>query len=75
VDYKAKYKASQQAIKDNYAAFEVPYYGTDNDDYVNGQSFCCDTKVLKSFDPGKNDNPELYQYYYHSVFSDNQQKI
>jgi RHS repeat-associated protein len=33
---------------------------------VNGQSFCCDTKVLKSFDPGKNDNPELYQYYYHS---------
>jgi RHS repeat-associated protein len=66
VDYKAKYKASQQAIKDNYAAFEVPYYGTDNDDYVNGQSFCCDNKVLKSFDPGKNDNPELYQYYYHS---------
>jgi hypothetical protein len=67
IDYKAKYKASQQAIKDNYAAFEVPYYGTDNDDYVNGQSFCCDTKVLKSFDPGKNDNPELYQYYYHRI--------
>jgi RHS repeat-associated protein len=67
VDYKAKYKASQQAIRDNYAAFEVPYYGTDNDDYVNGQSFCCDdTPKLKSFDSSKNDNPELYQYYYHS---------
>jgi RHS repeat-associated protein len=66
VDYKARYKASEQAINDTYAAVEVPYYGTDNDDYVNGQSFCCDNKVLKSFDPGKKDNPELYQYSYHS---------
>ncbi|MDR2948024.1 MAG: hypothetical protein LBV71_02330, partial [Prevotella sp.] len=67
VDYKSKYAQSQQAIKDNYANFEVPYYGTDNDDYVNGSGFCCDdTPRLKSFDPGKNDNPELFQYYYHS---------
>ncbi|MDR2948601.1 MAG: type IV secretion protein Rhs [Prevotella sp.] len=67
VDYKSKYSASQQAIKDNYATFEVPYHGKDNDDYVNGQGFCCDdTPRLKSFDPGKNDNPELFQYYYHS---------
>ncbi|GAB6119058.1 SpvB/TcaC N-terminal domain-containing protein [Dysgonomonas termitidis] len=67
VDYKNKYKESQQAIKDNYANFEVPYYGTDNDDYVNGGGFCCgDSPKLKSFDPSKNDNPELYQYYYHS---------
>jgi RHS repeat-associated protein len=67
VDYKAKYAASQQAIKDNYANFEVPYYGKDNDDYVNGQGFCCDdTKSLKSFQTGTNDNPELFQYYYHS---------
>jgi RHS repeat-associated protein len=67
IDYKAKYAASQQAIKDNYANFEVPYYGTDNDDYVNGGGFCCDdTKSLKSFRTGTNDNPELFQYYYHS---------
>lgn len=67
VDYKAKYKESQQTIKDNYDHFEVPYYGKDNDDYVNGGGFCCDDNPrLKSFDPGKNDNPELYQYYYHS---------
>jgi RHS repeat-associated protein len=67
VDYDAKYVASQQAIKDNYATFAVPYYGKDNDDYVNGQGFCCDnTPRLKSFDPSQNDNPEMYQYYYHS---------
>ncbi|GHV15304.1 hypothetical protein FACS1894169_06270 [Bacteroidia bacterium] len=67
VDYADKYKALQQTIKDNYAKFEVPYYGKDNDDYVNGQGFCCDnTPKLKSFSPSQNDNPELYQYYYHS---------
>jgi RHS repeat-associated protein len=67
VDYDAKYAASQQAIKDNYANFEVPYYGTDNDDYVNGSGFCCDNKVLKAGAIGNgNDNPELFQYYYHS---------
>ncbi len=67
VDYKSKYAQSQQAIKDNYANFEVPYYGTDNDDYVNGSGFCCDNKVLKAGAIGNgNDNPELFQYYYHS---------
>lgn len=67
VDYKDKYTSSQQQIKDNYATFEVPYYGKDNDDYVNGGGFCCDnTPKLKSFNPSQNDNPELFQYYYHS---------
>lgn len=67
VDYKTKYKQSQQTIKDRYAYFEVPYYGKDNDDYVNGGGFCCnDAPTTRSFDPGKNDNPELYQFYYHS---------
>ena len=37
-----KYSAQQQVIKDNYAIFEVPYNGTDNNDYVDGQGFCCD---------------------------------
>ena len=36
-DYKQKYSAQQQVIKDNYAIFEVPYNGTDNNDYVDGQ--------------------------------------
>lgn len=34
---------------------------------MNGGGFCCDDNPeLKSFDPAKNDNPELYQYYYNS---------
>jgi RHS repeat-associated protein len=68
VDYKTKYKASQQAIKDNYATFEVPYYGTDNDNYVDGKGFCCnDVSQLRSGAIGNgNDNPEVFQYYYHS---------
>ena len=37
VNYKQKYSAQQQVIKDNYAIFEVPYNGTDNNDYVDGQ--------------------------------------
>ncbi|MDH6310596.1 RHS repeat-associated protein [Dysgonomonas sp. PFB1-18] len=67
VDYKTKYQALQQTIKDRYAAFEVPYHGKDNDDYVNGSGFCCDdSPTTKSFAANANDNPELYQYYYHS---------
>ena len=42
VNYKQKYSAQQQVIKDNYAIFDVPYNGTDNNDYVDGQGFCCD---------------------------------
>jgi RHS repeat-associated protein len=68
VDYKDKYQSSQQTIKDRYAIFEVPYLGKDNDDYVNGQGFCCDDtpqgNALKA--TRGNDNPELFQYYYHS---------
>ena len=37
VDYDVKYSQQLQAIKDNYATFGVPYNGTDNDDYVNGE--------------------------------------
>ena len=41
VDYKGKYSAQQQVIKDNYATFNVPYNGEDNNDYVNCEGFCC----------------------------------
>lgn len=37
VDYKGKYSAQQQVIKDNYATFNVPYNGEDNNDYVDGE--------------------------------------
>ena len=41
VDYKGKYASQQQVIKDNYAMFNVPYNGEDNNDYVDGEGFCC----------------------------------
>ena len=74
VNYKQKYSAQQQVIKDNYTIFEVPYNGTDNNDYVDGQGFCCDdgspeaaqTRALaleNNFqDP---DAYEKLQFYYH----------
>ena len=48
VDYDVKYSQQLQAIKDNYATFGVPYNGTDNDDYVNGEGFCCDDGSLEA---------------------------
>ena len=41
VDYEAKYKKTLTVVKDNYSKLEVPYYGVDNNDYVNGLGFCC----------------------------------
>jgi RHS repeat-associated protein len=68
VDFAGKYTQSQQTIKDRYADFEVPYNGKDNDDYVNGSGFCCDDNPsLRAGAIGAgNDNPETFQYYYHS---------
>ena len=78
VDYKAKYAAQQQVIKDNYKFFDVPYNGTDNDNYADGEGFCCNDRtqgalleankarsraIAKSFkDP---DNYENLQFFYH----------
>ena len=39
VDYKTKYSQQQQVIKDNFAHFDVPYNGADNNDYVDGKGF------------------------------------
>jgi RHS repeat-associated protein len=68
VKYAEKYVSLQQTIKDRYAAFEVEYYGKDNNDYVNGAGFCCDENIQNApaRAPSSNDNPELFQYYYHS---------
>lgn len=77
VDYAGKYSAQQEVIKENYATFEVPYNGTDNNDYVNGEGFCCNdgsmeaaqtramAKALEdNFQEG--DAYENLQFYYHS---------
>ena len=79
VDYKAKYALQQQSIKDNYKDFGVAYNGEDNDDYVNGQGFCCNDGTPEAvqaramnastraangnFKP--NDDYEKMQFYYH----------
>ncbi|MFV0506788.1 MAG: RHS repeat domain-containing protein, partial [Bacteroidales bacterium] len=65
-DYKSKYSALQQVIKDNYQLFEVDYYGVDNDDYVAGAGFCCESggANTKSIPIG-GDTYEKLQYYYH----------
>ena len=77
IDYKDKYAKQLQSIKDNYKAFDQPYNGKDNDDYVNGQGFCCNDGSLEAaqakamtrsaidgnFKP--NDDYERMQFYYH----------
>ena len=77
VDYKSK--AQQQVIKDNYKFFDVPYNGTDNDNYADGEGFCCNDgsmeaavaqarkaqtrAVSRSFKDP--DNYENLQFFYH----------
>ena len=76
VNYETKYKKSLEVVKNNYASFEVPYYGLDNNDYVNGVGFCCNPSGVDGNNPSgsttgkfsaaaKNDNAELQQFYYH----------
>jgi RHS repeat-associated protein len=71
IDYPNKYKDAQQTVKDNYKDFKVPYLGTDNDDYVNGEGFCCTDKsskmtALDSNIGNGNDDPEKLIFFYHS---------
>ena len=76
INYKDKYNQQLQSIKDNYKAFDQPYNGKDNDDYVNGQGFCCNDGTPEAaqarvrtraasgnFKP--NDDYEKMQFYYH----------
>ena len=66
INWKAKYQRSIQDIKGNYAYFEVPYNGKDNDDYVNGEGFCCSQNTALRAGIGiGNVNYEKMQYYYH----------
>ena len=77
LNYKEKYAQQLQSIKDNYKTFDIPYTGTDNNDYVNGQGFCCDdgtpeaaqaramarASIDGNFKP--NEEYEKMQFYYH----------
>ncbi|MFV0290780.1 MAG: RHS repeat domain-containing protein, partial [Mangrovibacterium sp.] len=64
-DYANKYKALQEVIKQNYASFEIDYYGANNDDYVNGAGFCCGESMQSKSIPTTGDAYEKLQYYYH----------
>ena len=78
INYKDKYAKQLQSIKDNYKTFDLPYNGKDNDDYVNGQGFCCNdgtpeaaqaramarTRAANDNFHDK-DNYEKMQFYYH----------
>lgn len=79
VDYKSKYTAQQQIIKDHYTFLDVPYNGTDNNNYADGEGFCCNDgsmeaavaearkaqtrAVSRSFKDP--DNYENLQFFYH----------
>ncbi|QYN48690.1 hypothetical protein GYM73_03430 [Apibacter sp. ESL0432] len=66
INWKAKYQRSIEDLKGNYAYFEVPYNGKDNDDYVNGEGFCCSSNIASRAGIGiGNVNYEKMQYYYH----------
>ena len=78
INYKDKYAKQLQSIKDNYKAFDQPYNGKDNDDYVNGQGFCCDDATPEAAQARAmartraasgnfhdKDNYEKMQFYYH----------
>ena len=66
INWKAKYQRSIEDLKGNYAYFEVPYNGKDNDDYVNGEGFCCSQNTALRVGIGiGNVNYEKMQYYYH----------
>ena len=78
INYKDKYNLQLQSIKDNYKTFDLPYSGKDNDDYVNGQGFCCNDGTLEAAQARAmartrttngnfhdKDNYEKMQFYYH----------
>ena len=68
-----KYGEQLQAIKDNYRTFDIAYNGEDNDDYVNGQGFCCNdgtpeaaqARAMVKTRAGEVGTNERMQFYYH----------
>ena len=81
INYKEKYAQQLKSIKDNYKTFDIPYTGKDNNDYVNGQGFCCNdgtpeaararamnvsTRAAVDGNFKPNEEYEKMQFYYHA---------
>jgi len=71
LDYAVKYDNATGKIKERYKHFDLEYNGEENDDYVNGQGFCCTDKKAEieqyeTSDTQDGENPERLMYFYHS---------
>lgn len=71
IAYSEKYSNQTRQIGATYDEFEIPYNGKTNDDYVNGESFCCsegdsDDNNSDYTDEGDRVNDESEVFFYHS---------
>lgn len=71
IAYPDKYTQQTNQIEAAYKEFELPFKGESNDDYVNGDNFCCDgagdgANDLGNTDEGDKVNDELEVFFYHS---------
>ena len=71
VDFAGKYQTATSTIKERYKAFDLEYKGEENDDYVNGQGFCCTDKKaeIEQYETSHTqdgEHPEKLMYFYHS---------
>ena len=75
VDYDVKYSQQLQTSKENYAIFGMPCNGTNNDDNVDSEGFCCDDGTMEAAMAQANapednflegDAYENLQFYYHT---------
>ncbi len=72
VDFAGKYQTATGNIKERYQSFDLEYKGEENNDYVNGQGFCCTDNPLGRdgartvSDTKDGETPERLIYFYHS---------
>ena len=72
VDFAGKYQTATSTIKERYQSFDLEYKGEENNDYVNGQGFCCTDNPLGRdgartvSDTKDGETPEKLIYFYHS---------
>src|SRR5574344_527368 len=72
VDFAGKYQTATSTIKERYKSFDLEYKGEENNDYVNGQGFCCTDNPLGRdgartvSDTKDGETPERLIYFYHS---------
>jgi len=72
VDFAGKYQTATSTIKERYQSFDLEYKGEENNDYVNGQGFCCTDNPLGRdgartvSDTKDGETPERLIYFYHS---------